>query len=172
MYLVYYSQDCLATIPPYPHYIGASDRGADYNVASSISDPDSMWIVRQQLFFTGNCTLGPISTSKCDSYNRCPEDIPLDLIFFSGFEDLRLRTTGTMESNGVRKLYAPSPVPTLYVGRVAGRASLGGCHSFHASLMATPPLPFRTSTLHDRAGLRIRVCRRSRPYITQGQPGL
>ncbi len=33
------------------------------------------------------------------------------------FEDLRLRTTGTMESNGIRKVYEPSPVPTLYVGR-------------------------------------------------------
>ena len=43
LYMVYDSQDCLATIPPYPHYIG--DRGADYDVASSISDPDSMWIV-------------------------------------------------------------------------------------------------------------------------------
>ena len=45
----YGSQDCLATITPYPHYI--SDRGADYDVASSISDPDSMWAVRQQLCF-------------------------------------------------------------------------------------------------------------------------
>ncbi len=31
------------------------------------------------------------------------------------------------------------------------RTSLGRCHSFHASLMATPPLPFNTSTLHDRS---------------------
>ncbi len=45
-------------------------------------------------------------------------DIPLDLVFFSAFEDLILQMTGTMESNGVRKLYEPSPVPTLYVGRV------------------------------------------------------
>ena len=46
------------------------------------------------------------------------EDIPLNLVFFSAFEDLLLRTTGTMESNGIRKLYELSPVPTLYVGRV------------------------------------------------------
>ena len=51
-------------------------------------------------------------------YGCCPDDIPLDLVFFSSFEDLCLHLTGTMESNGVRKLYEPSPVPTLYVGRI------------------------------------------------------
>ena len=33
-------------------------------------------------------------------------------------KQLFLSGPGTMESNGVRKLYEPSPVPTLYVGRV------------------------------------------------------
>ena len=123
--MVYDSQDCLATIPPYLHYI--CDRGADYDVASSISDPDSMWIVRQQLFFS--CTLRPLNAAK-DRYNSSPEDIPLDLVFFSAFEDLRLRTTSTMESNGIRKVYEPSPVPTLYVGRaedLLGRVPLFPC---------------------------------------------
>ena len=121
----YGSQDCLATIPPYPHYI--SDSGADYDVASSISDPDSMWIVRPQLFF--KCTLRPLNAAK-DRYNRSLEDIPLDLVFFSAFEDLRLRTTSTMESNRVRKLYEPSPVPTVYVGMLEdllGRVPLFQC---------------------------------------------
>ena len=43
---------------------------------------------------------------------------------------LRLRTTGTMESNGIRKVYEPSPVPTLYVGRaedLLGRVPLFLC---------------------------------------------
>ncbi len=111
MCLVYCSQDCLATFPHYHHYI---DSGAD--VASSISDPDSMWSVRLQLFF--KCTLRPINAGKRDRHNRCPEDIPLDLVFFSTLDDLRLRTTGTMESNGVWKLYELSPDSTLYVGRV------------------------------------------------------
>ena len=53
-----------------------------------------------------------------DVYGRCPDDISFDLVFFSAFEDLRLQMTGTMESNGVRKLYEPSLVPTIYVGRV------------------------------------------------------
>ena len=36
-------QDCVATISPYPHYIG--DRGEDCDVASGISGPDSVWVV-------------------------------------------------------------------------------------------------------------------------------
>ena len=96
--MLYDSQDCLATIPPYPHYIG--DRGADYDVASSISDQDSMWIVCPQHFF--KCTLRPLNATKHD----------------------------------------------MLAGQ---RISLGGCHSFRASLTATPPLPFLTSMLHDRS---------------------
>ena len=118
-------QDCVATIPPYPYYIG--DRDGHYDVAAAISDPDSMWIVRPQLFFS--CTLRPL-TARVDRYNNSPDDIPLDMVFFGTFEDLRLRITGTMESNGIRKLYEPSPVPTLYVGKVEdilGRVPLFPC---------------------------------------------
>jgi hypothetical protein len=156
--MVYDSQDCLATIPPYLHYIG--DRGADYDVASSISDPDSMWIVLPQLFF--KCTLRPLNATKHDSYFHCPEDIHLNMVFFSAFEDLRLRTTGAMESNGIRKLYEPSPVPTLYVGRaedLLGRVPLFPCFLNGKHLMA-------------EAGLQIWVCRRTRPCIMPGQPCL
>jgi hypothetical protein len=103
----------VATIPPYPHYIG--DR-ADCDVASNISDPDSMWIVRQQLFF--KCTVRPLNATR-GRYNSYSEDMSLDLVFFSAFESLLLQTSGTMESNGIRKLYEPSPVPTLYVGWVS-----------------------------------------------------
>ena len=115
----------MATIPPHPHYIGPRD--AQYDVAASISDPDSMWIVRPQLYFS--CTLRPLNAAV-DRYNNSSDDIPLDLVFFSAFEDLLLRMTGTMESRGVRKLYEPSPVPTLYVGRaedVIGRVPLYPC---------------------------------------------
>ena len=125
MYGISCLQDCLATIPPYPYYIG--ERGAHYDAAASISDPDSMWIVRPQLFFT--CTVRPPHAIR-GRHNKYAEDIPLNLVFFSAFEDLLLRTTGTMESNGIRKLYEPSPVPTLYVGRVEdllGRVPLFPC---------------------------------------------
>ena len=48
-------------------------------------------------------------------FNRSDEDIPLDLVFFSPFEELRLRTAGIIESKGIHRVYEPSPVPTLYV---------------------------------------------------------
>jgi hypothetical protein len=47
-----------------------------------------------------------------------PDLVFLDLVFFSPFEDLRLRTAGIMESKGIHRVYEPSPVPTLYVRRV------------------------------------------------------
>ena len=135
----------------YPHYIG--ERGDGYDVASAISDPDSLWVVRPQLFF--QCTLRPINAAK-GRYNCSPDDIDLDLVFFSAFEDLRLHTSGTMETNGIRKLYEPSPVPTLYVGRtqdLLGRASLSllsswQCHVYHSIQVCSS----------TEAGVRIRVC--------------
>jgi hypothetical protein len=44
--------------------------------------------------------------------------IQLYLVLFSPFEELCLRTAGIMESKGIHRVYEPSPVPTLYVGRV------------------------------------------------------
>ena len=44
-----------------------------------------------------------------------------------------------------------NPLLSLLCTLAGQRTSSGGCHSFRASLMATPPLPFRTSTLHDRS---------------------
>jgi hypothetical protein len=94
-------QDCLATIPPHPFYIG--ERGDEYDVAESVFDQDSMWFVRPQLFF--HCTLRPIGTAA-DRSNRSDEDIPLDLVFFSPFEEFRLRTAGIMESKGIHSVRA------------------------------------------------------------------
>ncbi len=88
---------------------------------------DSLWVVRPQLFF--KCTLCPVNATK-GRYNSYSEDIEVDLVFFSAFEDLRLHTSGTMEKNGIRKLYEPSPVPTLYVGKtedLLGRVPLFPC---------------------------------------------
>ena len=103
----------MATIPPHPLYIG--ERDDNYDVAQSLFDQDSLWFVRPQLFF--HCTLRLID-AKVGSYNRCDKDIPLDLVFFSPFEELRLRTAGIMESKGIHRVNEPSPVPTLYVRRV------------------------------------------------------
>ena len=62
------------------HYI--LERGDGYDVASAISDPDSMWVVRPKLCF--RCTLRPINATK-GSYNHYSEDIDVDLVFFSAF---------------------------------------------------------------------------------------
>jgi hypothetical protein len=131
----------LATIAPYPFYIGDRDDG--YVVEDALLDLDSMWIVRPQLFFL--CTVRPLG-APTGAYGRCHDDIPLDLVFFSSFEDLRLNLKGTMESNGVRKLYEPSPAPTLYVGRILdllGRVPhsvLSGrqCHLHYSSQVRQP----------------------------------
>jgi hypothetical protein len=85
-------------------------------------------------------------------YNLYSDETTLDLVFFSPLEDLHLQTSGTMETNGIRKLYEPFPVPILYVGRIEdllGRVP--PCHSFLASLTETPHLLFPTSMLLDRS---------------------
>jgi hypothetical protein len=61
-----------------------------------------MWFVRPQLFF--HCTLRLIG-AVAGRFNRSDEDIPLDLIFFSPFEELRLRTVGIMELKGIHRVY-------------------------------------------------------------------
>ena len=62
----------MATIPPYPYYIG--ERGDGYDVAAALFDPDCMWIVRPQLFF--HCTLRPIGArTVAGRWNRSDEDI-------------------------------------------------------------------------------------------------
>jgi hypothetical protein len=68
-----------------------------HELASFISDSDGMWLVRPQLFFRLGCTLRPINATKA-RYNRYSEDIDVDLVFLSAFEDLRLHTSGTMET--------------------------------------------------------------------------
>jgi hypothetical protein len=54
------------------------DRDYGYDVAAALSDPEGVWIVRPQLFFS--CTVRPL-TAGVDRYNNSPDDIPLDLVF-------------------------------------------------------------------------------------------
>ena len=84
----------------------------------------------------------------CD--NCCDKDIPLDLIFFSPFQELRLRTAGIMESKGIHRAYEPSPVPTLYVGRVEDLLGRVPLHAFWTEMQ---PQLFHTSTAADRRTL-------------------
>ena len=70
--MVYDLWDCVATIPPYSHYIG--ERGDGHDVASAISNLDS-------IFFRCTLCLSPINATK-GRYNRYSEDIDVDLFFF------------------------------------------------------------------------------------------
>ena len=136
----------MATIPPHPFYIGESDD--NYDVAESLFNEDSMWFVPPQLFF--HCTLSLIN-ARVGSSNHCNKDILLDLIFFSPFEELRLRTAGIMESRGIHRVYKPSPVPTLYVGRVEdllGRVPLIPCF---LDGNATSTIPHKYSSRQEDA---------------------
>jgi hypothetical protein len=131
-----------------------------------------MWVIRPQLFF--QYTLRPLMSTKV-RYSRSAEDIPLDLVFFSAFEDSRVRTTGTMGSNGVRKLYEHSFVSTLYVGTTwqGGRPSWTVRRGATLSVLPRRQLHlYHSLQVHSttKACLRIRLCRRSRTCITQGQP--
>ncbi len=76
-------------------------RDDNNDAADSLFDPDSMWFVRPQLFF--HCTLRPTGASV-GSYNSWDEDIQLNLVFFSFFQEHRLRTAGIMESKGIHRI--------------------------------------------------------------------
>ena len=56
-----------------------------------------------------------------------PDDLLVNLVFFSTFEELNLLIHGPMEDAGVLKLYEPGPIPCLYVApldHVVGRVPL------------------------------------------------
>ena len=120
----------MASIPPHPNYIGPCD--AEYDVAASISYPDSMWIVQPQLYFS--CTLRSLNAAVNCYYN-----------FFRAFEDLLLCITGTMESKAGRSFTSP-----LLFLLAELRIFSVGFHTFHASWMATQLQLFLTNKQLDR----------------------
>ena len=88
---------------------------------------------------------------KVGSYNRCDKDIPLNLVFFSPFEELRLRTAGIMASKGIHRVYEPSPVPTLYVGRVEDRLGRVPLIQCFLDGNATSTIPHKYSSRQEDA---------------------
>ena len=61
------------------------------------------------------------------NYTYCPDDIQVQLVFFSTFEPVVLPMCCPMDAMGVQKLYASSDTPILYVGlaaNVLGRVPL------------------------------------------------
>ena len=158
----------MATIPPYPYYIG--ERGNGYDVAAALFDPDCMWIVRPQLFF--HCTLRPIGArTVAGRWNRSDEDIQLDLVFFSAFEDLCLRTAGTMEANGIKKVYEPSPLPTLYVGRAEDLLSRVPLIPCYLDGNATSTIPHKYNS-RQKDSFECGCADGAGPTVEEGQPCL
>ncbi len=61
-----------------------------------------MLVGRPQLIY--HCTLRPIG-DRVGGHNSCNEEIELDLVFFSPYEELCLRTARIMESKGIHRVY-------------------------------------------------------------------
>jgi hypothetical protein len=97
--------------------------------------PDLIW----------HCSLRPIGIAA-GRYNSSNEDILLDLVFFSPFEELRLRIAGIMESKGIHRVCEPSSVPTFYIGRVEDlicQVPLIPCFLDGNASYATPTIPHK-----------------------------
>jgi len=101
-------QDTVLIVPPYPYVL---EDPADVPL-------DDCWIARPQLYFT--CHLRPANGRQPKArHTYGKDDIPVELVFFSTFEELALSGSDPMKSRGVAKYYEPSPTPTLYVGSIA-----------------------------------------------------
>ena len=94
----------MLTIPPYPCMVTES---------SSDVPLDQGWVVRPQLFFS--CHLRPrgarLPRRANYTYSGCPDDIQVQLVFYSTFEPMVLPMGVPMDAMGVQKLYDPHPRP-------------------------------------------------------------
>ena len=104
----------MLTIPPYPFVVGES----------SDVPLDQGWVVRPQLFFS--CHLRPRGARlpRMANYTYGPDDIQVQLVFYSTFEPMVLPMCYPMDATGVQKLYASSDTPILFVGL----AEIGRAH--------------------------------------------
>jgi hypothetical protein len=131
-------------------YLVYIERGNDYNVVEAPFDPECMWFVRPQLFF--HCTLRPIGTKaghgRC---NRSDDDIPLDLVFFSAFEELRLQTAERWNRTEFTLIFTRFTSPPLFLlsSSEGLRTSTEEFLSFHAFWKKIQHLLFHISTAAD-----------------------
>ena len=129
----------MLTVPPYPFVL---------------DDPSEVPLeacghARPQLFF--NCYMRPAGGRLPKKANNTygTDNILVDLIFFSTFEDLDLSCFCPMEANQVHKLYEPLPTPVLYVGPVnnlLGRLPLETLHQpSHINSVTSSTANFHTA---------------------------
>ena len=96
----------MLTFPPYPYVVGES----------SDVPADQCWVVRPQLFFSRHLLPRGALLPRRANCKYGPDDIQVQLVFYSTFEPMVLPGGGLMEAMGVQKMYEPSPTPILYVG--------------------------------------------------------
>ena len=122
----------MVIVPPYP-----------FTLQDPLDVPiGDCWYARPQLFFT--CHVRPKHGRQPTrtNYIHCPDDILLELLFFSTFESLDLHMDCPMERAGVQKLYEPTPTPILFVApcqNVRGRVPL---FPLFLNGNVTPTIPF------------------------------
>jgi hypothetical protein len=143
----------------YQHYNGFWS--VAFEVASAISDPDSMWIVRQ-LFL--KCKLRPWTQPKALFGRHRSLSGFLQCLWLRIFAWEPLAHWSQTESGS-----CTNPCLSLHSMLEGLKTSLEGCHSFCASLMATPPLPLHTSTQLGRSKPLNSAVQLVEALITQGQ---
>ena len=138
-------QDTIVVVPQYPYNI--EDDPADVPL-------EDRWYARTQLFFS--CHLRPAGARppKYSSYKIRPDDLLLQLVFFSTFEELHLPIHGPMEDAGVIKLYYPSPIPCLYVAPAANVPGRVPLIPLYLAGNSTPTIPHKFSK-HKGSGFPI-----------------
>ena len=138
MYTVHH-QGTILVVPPYPYCI-EEDR-----IDVPLKD---CWYARPQLFFT--CQLRPKGGRvPLRNYKKGPDDLLLNFVFFSTFEELSLPIKGPMEGAGVVKLYEPSPTPCLYVAPAENMVGRVPLIPLFLAGNATPTIPHIYSKRKD-----------------------
>ena len=97
-----------------PHIRLASHPRRQYPIVvgeSSDVPLDQCWVVRPQLFFLCHLRSRGARLQRRPNYTYGPDDIHVQLVFYSTFEPMILPGGGPMEAMGVQKLYKPSPTP-------------------------------------------------------------
>ena len=94
--------------PPFPFHLDPDhfDLNTQYKEA---------WKVRPELFF--RCKIRPLSPDGTKSLNS-ETDIPLQLMFYSKFNECKLTPHHPLQKAGNEMIFEPMPVPVLHVDHV------------------------------------------------------
>ena len=144
---VYRVQDCFATIPPYPHYLGDPE---EFNLSLQL---DEVIYGRPIEFYSAKLSSKLRSFSDADT--SC--DYTIDIVYFSAMEPLDLPQRNPMQSEaGFKLLYEPGPCPPLepvlhigYVSNILCRVPLVPCY---LDGNEHPTIPYSMRSSHSMKG--------------------